>query len=182
LREAFEVVGQLTFGSAWDPTCIDRPKNEQHIACKNNLIAAFEDESVEVHKRDGDHRTPLKTSEIVGEFFAANLKTDRIYIDQTPGVDWECLTLERDLRRFIHRHDEVPQRGPAKWNAISEYARWLTNELKTNSAPSTRKAYAAAANSQHGISEGVFRKIWNEAKVNAGKSELGKAGRKKIPT
>jgi hypothetical protein len=179
LREAFEVVGQLTFGAAWDPTCIERPKDEQHIACKNNLIAAFEDETVEVHKRVGDHRTPLNIVEIAGEFFTVNLKTNRIYIGQTPGVDWECLTLERDLRRFLSNHDEESLRGHAKSNIIADYTKWLVHELATNSSPLTKKAYEADARARYGIGPWQFRELWKTAISQAKKPELRRPGRRK---
>jgi hypothetical protein len=179
LREAFEVVGQLTFGPAWDPTCIERPKDEQHIACKSNLIAAFQDESVEVHKRDDDHRTPLKTSEIAGEFFTVNLKTDRIYIDQAPGVDWECLTLERDLRRFLFKHDDEALRGPAKSNILKVHLEWLVNELKTNPKPKKKVEYQAGAKRVYGIGGWQFQKNWKDATRLANKPELRRPGRKR---
>jgi hypothetical protein len=113
-RLAFEVVGQESFGKSWDKSCVDRPDDEQRVNCKSNLHASYQSEDVKSKKRDGNHESDLTPSDAEGLFFTIDLKADRVHLGETPGFMWQCFTHESDLRRFIKRHDEVPQRGPAK--------------------------------------------------------------------
>lgn len=179
-REAFEIVGQESFGQVWDTSIIEIPESEQFKICLSNLYKAFSSGEVSIFTTYGnDSPRSLHPIDTRGHFFTIDLEKNVVLNERTMPYGEHCEINAGQLRDFVRRHDPTrPVSSPVgKAEALSK--EWLINLMSTNEPLAKKPQLKEEAKRRFGTGPVAFDRAWQTAIEKTKRLDLIKAGRPK---
>jgi hypothetical protein len=175
-REAFQIAGQESFGSSWEPSFIDDPDSPFHQTALRNLRAALESGKVVASYHNFDTEHLLQPYQAAGEFFHINLAKDCIHL--ADGAPQQCKINAEELADFIRSHATGGPRLTA--GAVTHCYGWLVEVMQTGERVPPKAALFEQAKSKFpGLSWTGFEGARTRAIEATGRHELRAPGRPK---
>ena len=179
-KEAFEIVGQESYGLEWDNSFIEKPESEQFKICLRNLYKAFESGEVSIFTTYGNG-SPRQLEPVAtrGYFFEIDLKRNVVMNEQTTPHGEYCEINVAQLREFIRRHD-LERAVPLVVNKKEAACRSWLIDVMSSPAPVARKPQLMEyAQTNFKIGPALFNRIWKAAIIKTGRIDLQRSGRPK---
>lgn len=175
--EAFQIVGQESFGPGWISDCIDDPESEQRRIALQNLRLALESGQVGAVWHDFDFEHDLKPADAAGEFFRINLTKNCIHLSFYASKPIECRINADDLRNFIRTEGKLPNK--LTMGAEMGCLRWLVSKMQSDQViPSNKHLWPMAKQQFPNLSHAAYVRARKRAIDQTGRKDLSKSGRR----
>ena len=179
-REAFEIVGQETFGDEWRSDYIDNPKCTEHretLAILRNILRSG-DVGAHWTTQNLKHIGDLRPQDADQEFFRIMLRDDLVF-HQGMNEPVQGRIHAKQLHRIL-RGDEALPANPTH-RAKLQCFEWLVEMFsdKEREIPSFALLRQQAKGQIENLSDLAFKEARKMAIERTGRHELAKAGRRK---
>lgn len=173
--EAFQVVGQESFGPDWDANCILNNDSELRRVALNNLRLALQSGTVQALWYGDQREHPLTPIEAAGEFFKIDLERDCINLSVFAGEPIRAGIHADDLKAFIRNAIET---SPATTvGAETACRRWIVARIRNGErVRPTAFLWDEARREFPRLSERAFKRARRAAMQETG-TDLDKGGR-----
>lgn len=161
LREAFDIVGQESFGAHWVGRSIEEPESDQHETARQNLWAAFQSAKVPIFINDGDiSPRRLTPRDVVGLYRTFDLKKDVYIIHPADGHGYICEIDADELRAFVRSHADPPLTLGKINSDENACANWLNSRGNEYIVARRKKRLLSEAKREFRVSDRAFERIW----------------------
>ena len=175
--EAFQIVGQESFGSNWNDACINDEDSELRQIALKNLRLALQSGYVQALRHDFDYERPLTAIDAAGEYFKIDLERNCINLSFFAGQPIQARIHVDDLRAFIRNNlDATP--APIIRDE-TECSRWIVARIRNGERVKPKALLWAEAKREFpNLSERAFNRAREVANEKTG-ADLHKGGRPK---
>lgn len=179
-REAFEIVGQETFGDEWRPDYIDNSNCTEHRETLTILRNILRSGDVGAHwtTQDLKHFGDLQPKDADQEFFRIMLREDLVF-HQGMNEPVQCRIHAKELHRML-RGDEALPTNPTH-RAKQQCFEWLVEMFsdEDRDIPPFALLRQEANELFPRLSDRAFKEARKSAIERTGRHDLAKAGRRK---
>ncbi|QXT39431.1 hypothetical protein [Gymnodinialimonas ceratoperidinii] len=175
-REAFQIVGNLSFGRAWSEEFVWDEESPLRVDAMANLRLALESGKVRTTYFTGDRQRQLKATDAAAEFFTIELEKNSLWLDGPGRVDARIHV--EDLTAYIR--SKVSGGKPSKLSDRSRCRDWIIERI--NNGEEVKPAAMLKEEARRVFPTLSFRSISDareEAIVYTGRFDLKVAGRPK---
>lgn len=181
-RQAFEIVGQETFGDKWQPDCIEDPKCTEHRETLTILRNSLRSGDVSAHWTTLDlrHADDLRPQDADQEYFRFMLRENLVF-HHGMNEPVQCRIHAQQLRRILRGDDALPAHPTHR--AKQQCFEWLVEMFsdQDREIPPFESLRRQAKKRFGKLSDLAFKEARKRAIDKTGRHDLAKAGRRKNP-